>query len=503
MPARALRRLESALDAVFGSVANPLRQLGALATLAFWIALASGAWIYAGFDPAPTGAARSLAALEAHAVNGFVRSLHRYAADAFVLLMFLHLATEWIKGRYRGFRWFTWLTGVPLLPLALATGLVGYWLAADARSQFVAISLGEWLGALPGVGSAMVRNFVTPEAIGDRLFSLLLFIHIGIGLIILLGLWVHLTRLVRPQVTPPRAAALSLAAALGALCVAWPALSEPVADFARVPTPVPVDWLVAGVLPFMHVTSPTVAWIVVGIALALLAALPWLFGARRARAAPTAVVDPAHCNGCGRCFDDCPYGAVLLLPRLQGRSNTRVAQVRADQCAGCGVCVGACPSATPLRPRTAFAPGIDVPLHPLAGLRLRLAAALESARDHGQAATVRIECEQRLAEDPALDDASEIILSVPCSAALPPAFVEYAQRLGARRVTIADCGMHGCEFRFGARFTRDRLRGAREPYLRPQARGSQVRITPDDATGADGCGLFSRPTTRAFAPSPR
>ena len=64
--------------------------------------------------------------------------------------------------------------------------------------------LGEWAGALPGFGAGMMRNFITAEAVSDRLFSLLVFLHIGTALFVLLGLWIHLQRLVRAATQPTR-----------------------------------------------------------------------------------------------------------------------------------------------------------------------------------------------------------------------------------------------------------------------------------------------------------
>jgi ferredoxin/coenzyme F420-reducing hydrogenase delta subunit len=478
--ARALRAADRALDRLCGMAGNPLRQLGALAMLCFWISAGSGAYLYIYFDTAAVGALRSVQALQQHPLNGLVHSLHRYSSFAFLATMLLHLAYEWIKGRYRGFRWFSWLTGVPLIWLAVACGMVGYWLVADTRAQFVAAGLGEWLGAVPGVGASLMRNFITEAAISDRLFSLLVFLHIGVGLLLLLGVWVHLARLVRPCTQPQRRVAACFALALLALCVLLPALAIAPADFSRVPQPVPVDWLVFGVLPLMHATSPASAWVVVGALTLLLAVLPWTvrIGAARSSLQPTpqpAQVDPANCNGCRRCFDDCPYGAVLMVPHPDRRLR-EMAQVTADQCAGCGICVGACPSSSPFRSVQELVTGIDLPQRPLNALRERFRAGLARARARSDvvAPLLVIGCDHgaRVAALRPQGIASEVItLSVPCSAALPPAFVQYAQQEGAAAMLLADCGEHGCAYRFGARFTRQRLHGSREPYLREHARG--------------------------------
>ncbi len=470
--ARLLRAADRALDRLCGAAANPLRQLGALAMLSFWLAVGSGAYLYIYFDTAAAGALRSVQSLEAHPFNGVVRSLHHYASFSFLALMLLHLAYEWGKGRHRGFRWFSWLTGVPLIWLAVACGMVGYWLVADTRAQYVAAGLGEWLGAVPGVGATMMRNFVTEEAISDRLFSLLVFLHIGVALLVLLGVWVHLARLVRPVTNPARRVGASFAAALLVLALIAPALATQAANFSRVPDPVPVDWLVYGVLPLMQTTSPALAWGVILALTLLVAALPWAGRLWERRAAPIqpARVDPANCNGCRRCFDDCPYGAVEMV-RHPDRRHREMAQVIGEQCAACGICVGACPSSSPMRSVAELVTGIDLPQRPLDQLRERFRAGL--ARMPGGAPLVVIGCDHGARVDAlaANGAAGVIALSLRCSAALPPAFVQYAQQEGAAAMLVADCGDHGCVYRFGARFTRERLRGRREPYLREHVRG--------------------------------
>ena len=471
--ARALRWVEGALDRAFGTEANPLRQLGALATFAFWLALGSGAYLYVYFDTSADGALRSVQALETHAVNGIVRSLHRYASDAFLALTLAHIGVEWAKGRYRGFRWFSWITGMPLVLLAVATGLVGYWLIGDDIAQFVATGIGEWVGVLPGFGHSVVRNFVTAEAISDRLFSLLIFIHIGIGLLMLLALWVHLARLVRPRTQPQRRLAWGTTVALLALCIAWPALATAPADFARWPAVIAVDWLYYGILPLMDATSPAAAWLAVGAATALLALAPWM--TRAARPQP-AVVDVANCNGCKRCFADCPYGAVVMVPRTDARPYKLQARVLADQCAGCCICVGACPSSTPFRSVTELVTGIDLPQRPLDAVRAALAGGLAAARTHGVAPIVVFGCDHGASLAGVAAVADVIALPLPCSAALPPAFIDYAQRHGAHQVVVADCGVHACAYRFGARFTRERLAGTRAPRLRSHARGPNIEV---------------------------
>ena len=113
----ALERVESAFDAAFTPALNPLYQLGALAWFFYWIVAATGFYLYIFFD---TGVEAAHASVEriTHAqwyAGGIMRSFHRYASDALVLVAMLHLLREYLLDRMHGARWLAWFTGVPLL----------------------------------------------------------------------------------------------------------------------------------------------------------------------------------------------------------------------------------------------------------------------------------------------------------------------------------------------------------------------------------------------------
>jgi ferredoxin len=467
-----LERLESWFDRCFGARANPWRHLGALGFFLFWIVVASGVYVYVLYDTSVAGAYRSVQGLtdDQPWLGGVMRSLHRYASDALVAVVLLHVACEFVRGRYGGFRWFTWVSGVPLLWLALGSGVVGFWLVWDDLAQFSAVATLEWLDALGLFGEPLARNLLTADSVDDRFFSLLAFLHIGVPLLLLLGMWVHIQRLSRPQTQPHRTLGWGTLGSLMILSLAAPVSSEAPADLARAPQTLALDWFYLAPHALMYETSAATLWVVAVAATLLLAACPALPQPPRAA---VAVVDPANCNGCSRCFADCPYGAITMQPHPDARVGARMAVVSAELCAGCGICAGACPSSTPFRSSRALITGIDMPQLPIGLLRERLRD--ELARLRGTARVVVFGCDHG-AEVNGLHAPDTAAISLLCAGQLPPAFVEYALRRGADGVLIVACAADGCIFRHGGQITAERLRGQREPYLRRRVAAPAWRL---------------------------
>jgi ferredoxin len=256
-------------------------------------------------------------------------------------------------------------------------------------------------------------------------------------------MWVHVQRLGRPATVAPRALAFGLLGMLLALALLHPVASGARWDPAVVPQGLQTDWFLLFLHPLMYATSPAFLWWAVGGATALLVALPYL--APRPRA-PAAQVDPANCNGCGRCVADCPYEAVTLVGKR--------ALVFEERCAACGICAGACPSATPFRSVAELASGIDLPDLTVHALRERMQQALPAEE-------VVFRCEHARGSGG---------IALRCLAMLPPSFVEYALRNGARRVKAIGCRDGECAWRIGLELAAERFAGAREPHLRPNVR---------------------------------
>ena len=455
------RLAQAPLDAAFGSAANPLRHLGALALLAFALLVASGTVLYIVLDTSVDGAYRSIDGLAAlpFGAGALLRGMHRYAADLLVVTMGLHLLREWLHAHDGGVHRFAWFTGAATIGFVFVAAIGGFWLNWDQLGQFSAIATAEWIDALPLLASPLARNFLGAATVGDRLFSLFMFVHIGVPLLLAFGLWFHVQRLSRPAVLPPRVLTLGTLAMLAVMALAAPVRSHAPALLGAVPESLRLDWMLLFVHPLVDATSAPVVWSALALATLALIAAPFVSRARRR--APVAQVDPAHCNGCRRCLADCPYAAISMTPHPDQRIGRTLAVVDADLCAGCGICAGACPSSTPFRSVADLATGIDLPQRPFGALRRQVRKAMSAP--HGPERVLLFRCEHGV-DGTSQPDVHDVPLL--CAGQLPPSFVEVALRDGAAGVVVAACREGGCAFRLGDRWTRERLAGEREPRLR-------------------------------------
>ena len=109
----AFMAVEARFNAFFGDRLNPFYHLGAISFFLFWIVAASGVYLYAFFGTGVADAYLSVQALTHHQwfAGGILRSVHRYASDAFALTMVLHMVRHFAFDRFSGFRAFSWLTG--------------------------------------------------------------------------------------------------------------------------------------------------------------------------------------------------------------------------------------------------------------------------------------------------------------------------------------------------------------------------------------------------------
>jgi ferredoxin len=457
---RALSTLDRATAAALPAQLNPFLQLGALANWSFLIAVATGIALLFFYTPSVHQAHASMLAMDAAPwTSGLVRSLHRYSSDACMALVLLHALKVFAARRFSGPRWFAWLTGAFSLLCLWLVGWLGYWLPWDQPAQHIAEGTARALDVVPLFVDSLERSFVTDAGVNSLLFFLVFFAHMLLPLLMGIGLWLHITRLARARFLPAKPMLWWSAAVLVLLSAAVPARTGAPAAMAVKAAALEIDawylaplWLtdrLAGVALWLF-------WLTSG---ALLCSVPWLLPRRRVR---TAAVEVARCNACTKCSVDCPYLAITMVPRTDGKPYAQQAQIDPKLCVGCGICSGSCDTA-----------GIGLPWLPQRGERERIEAMLAPAVARGEPPGLLLACAHGAARSLRADAATGecslpgwLALEVPCAGWVHMGTAERALKLGAREVAIASCGDGNCRYREGDEWARQRLAGRREPFLR-------------------------------------
>jgi ferredoxin/coenzyme F420-reducing hydrogenase delta subunit len=482
---------EVALDRVVSSHLNPLYHTGTIAVFSLAVATVTGVYLFL-FYRVGTGAAhQSIEAIVRHplGIGSLVRSLHRYASDAAIVAAALHGVKMLLNDRFWGARWLSWVTGIVLVALVWVTGATGYWLVWDMQAQVLSMTTARFVDVLPFFTEPIVQTFLQNDRVQNFLFFIVLFVHITIPLLLGLFYWLHVMRLARARFFPPRVVLWVTGAALLIASLVRPALSGPPADPALLPGVIPVDWFYFGCFPLTRL-DPRAGWaIVAGSGLAAFL-LPWVL---RGREPARAKVESVACTGCTRCYKDCPYDAIIMIPRTGGGRYKTEAIVNPARCVGCGICVGACDSG-----------GILLGGQPARVLTSAVAARLatarrgrlpEEARDAGQrqralpdasvdalrpvlvyACRLMPHLEGLLDDEGALRDVpAAIVMGLPCVGMLHPDMLGDALAAGAAGVYIAGCVPEDCQFREGSDWLAERLSGARLPKLKG-APAERVRL---------------------------
>jgi len=473
--------IEARFNKVFGAD-NPFYHLGDLGFYFFYIMLVSGIYLFFYYEPTVSGSFDALQQLaqDQWFAGGIMRSLHRYAADAMVVVMALHMLREWVMGRFRGSRWFSWFTGVPLLIMVYLSGIIGFWMVWDQLGQFIAVRTSEWLDWLPIFASPMARNFLLNRDVSDLFFRLLIILHIGIPLFLLMGMLAHIKRVSRAHIMPPRKLASGTLMALLLLSLLEPVTSHHRADLTSAIGSVNMDWFYLFPYPLITIGSSGLLWAVFTAVMLLLILLPWL--PPRQKPSPLSAVNLDYCSGCGLCADDCPYEAIDMRQRSDHHPLfLQEAHVIVGNCVGCGICTGACPSSNPFRRimvqplsgRNVLKSGIEISQYNVDKLRRDVNHTLASMVVENK--ILLLGCEH--GADIHAHTADDIApLQLPCIGMLPPAFIEHALQRGAAGVLISGCRNGDCYHRLGDTWLEERLNRERGPFLRRSVSLSHIAV---------------------------
>ena len=330
-------RLEGFVNRFTQSDFNPFYHLGTLTIYMLIVLIVTGAYLTVIYRPGLDVAYATVGKINSNWFGVLVRSIHRYASDAIILLIILHFIKMLLSDRYWGQRWLAWTSGWIMLAITWITGTMGYWLIWDQRAQWMTEYMMRYLGGSSGL------TYVSPD-LAARTFSnfvIILFLHVFLPIITFFTIYIHSLRLSRARWWSPRWISIQAIVGLILLSIIKPVTSAAQADLSTMIRSTPMDYLYLGFIPMAEVWGNVIIWglsILIGGTFFL---FPWLI--RGADLGP-AVITNAQCTGCNICYAECPFDAIRMVARNDDSGYNKLAIINNKQCTACGICVGSCPT---------------------------------------------------------------------------------------------------------------------------------------------------------------
>ncbi len=183
------------------------------------------------------------------------------------------------------------------------------------------------------------------------------------------------------------------------------------------------------------------------------------------------------------CAVDCPYGAIEMVERTDGKRHKYIAIEDPDRCVSCGICVGSCDV-------VAVTLGEMPPENLWLDVSTRVSRA--KAKYHDRSLNVLFTCERHAAHGAApfleetyvKDEETAVeVIALPCVGTMPPDLLGRTIIAGAAEVKIVGCPADDCTNREGNLWTEQRLVRERVPRLRKPYANAPIFaywVPPDD-----------------------
>ncbi len=170
--------------------------LGAVSLVLFVVLTLTGLYLMLYYHPSVPQAYHDMKELQFVVSNGvFLRNMHRWAAHAMVLAVFLHMLRVFYHKAYRPPREFNWVVGVVLLLMTLLLSYTGYLLPWD-QLAFWGVSVGtNMVQAMPALGPRIRFLLLGGNIVGENALLRFYVLHcVILPLALALGMAVHLWR---------------------------------------------------------------------------------------------------------------------------------------------------------------------------------------------------------------------------------------------------------------------------------------------------------------------
>ncbi len=328
------QRIASWPGRIYSTDLNPMYQLGGLAVLMFVIACISGIYIFIFYNINPHQAYESVEAISNNYFNGWMRNIHRYSSDLLVVFILMHLIHTLFTSKFK--RLISWISGVISFLVVITIGVTGFILIWDQKAKLTGYLTAKLFSGLPIFDPSIMGAFLLNDlSVVGGFFKVALFGHIALSLVTVIIIWIHVLRIAKPKIFPPKKLIWYASIALGIIAILFPVKSDPPAQITNLPAETTFDWFYYFGYYLMKVFSVGQNWaIMIGSGL-LLSVVPFLL---RRKDNPPVHIDLDKCDACNLCSYDCPYGAIDMLIY----NGERKAILSPDKCVGCTICIGSC-----------------------------------------------------------------------------------------------------------------------------------------------------------------
>jgi quinol-cytochrome oxidoreductase complex cytochrome b subunit len=193
--------------------------LGAALFLLILVQVVTGIYLMIFYDSAPSGARQSVLYIQNEVFLGwFIRGIHYWNQVILVLVIGVHLTRTFVSAAYKRPRELTWVLGVTLLLLMIATAFTGGILRWDQSGYFDAVVATSMAGWTPFIGPWLAEILRGGSVVGPLTLGRFFPLHVWLLPVALLALaTVHILFIIlqgqfgswvnyepEPADTPPR-----------------------------------------------------------------------------------------------------------------------------------------------------------------------------------------------------------------------------------------------------------------------------------------------------------
>ncbi len=283
---------------------SPLYLMGPMLYYFWLITVVTGVVLMLWYEPTTTGAYSSIERIQNEigltglhflgrsiVLGGLVRGLHKYGADALILVIILRIYRMYFLGEYKKPGELSWMIGFAGLVLAMISGITGYLLIWNQRAFWAAktvLTVPVYFDEIPLLGklkfgSMIAYVFLGGPAIGQATITRFYAIHFGISLVLLVLAEVLFFRTRRKRINMSLLPVVVFLAMLVVISIILPAESGRRADPTRTPLPILSDWFFLALYQYVKYTPPLWAGLGPGLLIGFGMLVPFLDRSRGRR----------------------------------------------------------------------------------------------------------------------------------------------------------------------------------------------------------------------------